>query len=82
MRSIINISLPKAMADQIKHEVKQGGYASTSEFIRALMREYNRAKLAEELHAETYKFERAYAKGPEYVKKAGFKVLKSLKDLR
>ena len=59
------------MADQIKHEVKQGGYASTSEFIRALMREYNRAKLAEELHANREQF-----------RKGEGKLLTSLRDLR
>jgi len=71
MRTIVNISLPKEMADEIKREVKREGFASTSEFIRALIREYKRAKLAEELHAQVRDFERG--KG---------KILRSLKDLR
>lgn len=82
MRSIINISLPKEMADEIKQEVKKGRYASTSEFFRTLLREYRRARLAKELHAETARFKKALAKGPEYLENAGFKELKSLKDLR
>ncbi len=71
MRTIVNISLPKEMAEEIKREVKREGFASTSEFIRSLLREYRRAKLAEDLHEQTLKFEAG--KG---------KLLKSLKDLR
>jgi Arc/MetJ-type ribon-helix-helix transcriptional regulator len=71
MRTIVNISLPKEMAEEIKLEVKKGHFASTSEFVRALIREYKRAKIAEELHKQTPKFEAG--KG---------KILKSLKDLR
>ncbi len=82
MRTIVNISLPKEMADEIKREVKREGFASTSEFVRSLLREYKRAQLAKELHAEVRRFERASAKGPDALEKAGFKVLKSLKDLR
>jgi Arc/MetJ-type ribon-helix-helix transcriptional regulator len=82
MRTIVNISLPKEMADELKREVKREGFASTSEFIRALIREYKRAQLAKELHAQVRAFERAKAKGPEALKKAGFSELKSLKDLR
>jgi Arc/MetJ-type ribon-helix-helix transcriptional regulator len=81
MRTIVNISLPKEMAEEIKREVKREGFASTSEFVRTLIREYKRARHAKELHAQVRSFERARAKGPEYVEKAGFKVLKSLKDL-
>ena len=82
MRTIVNISLPKEMAAEIKREVKREGFASTSEFIRSLMREYKRAQLAKELHAEVRAYERAKTKGPKALEKAGFKVLKSLKDLR
>jgi putative addiction module CopG family antidote len=41
MRTIVNISLPKEMAEEIKRDVKEGGYASTSEYIRELLR-FNR----------------------------------------
>jgi len=53
MRKILNISLPKSMADTVKQEVKQGGFASASEFIRHLIRLYNTEKLAKELNRET-----------------------------
>ena len=71
MRTIVNISLPKEMADQIKREVKREGYASTSEFVRSLIREYNRAKLAESLHAQREQFNKGHGK-----------LLTSLRDLR
>ncbi len=38
MRNILNISLPKEMVVDIKRCVKEGGFASTSEFIRHLIR--------------------------------------------
>jgi len=53
MRQIINISLPKSMADTLKQEVKEGGFASVSEFIRHVIRLYNTEKLAKELNRET-----------------------------
>lgn len=56
MRTIVNISLPKEMADEIKREVKREGFASTSEFFRALMREYKKIQLARELHAQSASF--------------------------
>ncbi len=71
MRTIVNISLPKEMADQIKREVKREGYASTSEFVRSLIREYNRAKLAESLHTQREQFNKGHGK-----------LLTSLRDLR
>ncbi len=71
MRNIVNISLPKQMVRVIKKEVKLEGYASVSEFIRHLIREWNTNKLAEELKKDRLRFEAG--KG---------KVLKSLKDLR
>ncbi|MBU4370091.1 ribbon-helix-helix protein, CopG family [Patescibacteria group bacterium] len=71
MRNIVNISLPKQLVKVIKKEVKVEGYASVSEFIRYLIREWNANKLAEELKKDRLNFEAG--KG---------KVLKSLKDLR
>ena len=53
MRQIINISLPKSMADSIKQSVKKEGFASISEFIRHVIRLYNTEKLAKELNRET-----------------------------
>lgn len=71
MRTIVNISLPKEMADELKREVRREGFASTSEFIRTLIREYKRAQLARSLYAQRRQFDQG--KG---------KVLKSLQDWR
>jgi len=57
MRKILNISLPKSMADTVKQEVKQGGFASASEFIRHMIREYKTNKLAKELKRMQKDFE-------------------------
>ena len=67
----MNISLPKEMVVDIKREVKAGKFASTSGFMRHLIRFWNTRKLAEELKKER----RAFRKGK-------YKVLKSLKDLK
>jgi len=71
MRNIVNISLPEKLVKVIKKEVKVEGYASVSEFIRYLIREWNNNKLADELEKDRLKFETG--KG---------KILRSLKDLR
>lgn len=70
MREVINISLPKSMADQIRLEVKKNDYASVSEFMRHLIRSWNTQKLALELENDRKEF-----------KKGKAKELKSLKDL-
>ena len=70
MRHIINISLPKAMADEVRAEVKAGRFASTSEFFRHIMRERATRKLLREIQQSRKEF--AAGKG---------KVLTSLKDL-
>lgn len=36
----INISLPDSFADKIAQEVKRGGFASVSEYIRSLIRKH------------------------------------------
>ena len=71
MREIINLSLPKVMANSVDDIVKEGNYASRSEFFRELLRSWMEGKILKEL-AESQK-EIANGKG---------KVLKSLKDLR
>ena len=70
MRQIINISLPDTLVKEVKREVKTGGYASTSEFIRDALRAWKRQKLAEELHHDRREFE--LGKGTE---------IKSLQDI-
>lgn len=71
MREIINLSLPKAMTKSVDDIVKEGKYASRSEFFRELLRMWMEGKILKEL-AESQK-EIASGKG---------KILKSLKDLR
>lgn len=71
MRQIVNISLPPALAKEVDIEVKNGNYASKSEFFRDLLRAWRRAELLKELKASQREVTRG--KG---------KVLKSLRDLR
>ena len=71
MRTILNISLPEELADDVKQEVKKGKFASTSEFFRHLLRLWNTEKLYRDIQISKKQFE-----------KGNFKVLKSLKDLR
>lgn len=51
MRQIINISLPEETVKMIKAEVKAGGYASVSEFMRHLIRLWNTKKLLNDVKA-------------------------------
>lgn len=70
MRSVVNISLPETTVKLVKKEVQAGGYASTSDFFRNLLRLWSARQLGEELRQDRKLF------------KAGKgKVLKSLKDL-
>ena len=71
MRKVINISLPPLMAKTVKNAVKAGNYASTSEFFRTLLRDWQENKLLDELKESQAEFDAG--KG---------KILKSLKDLR
>ena len=71
MREVINISLPPIMAKSVKDAVKTGSYASTSEFFRDLLRDWQEGKLLNELNKS--RAEITSGKG---------KVLKSLKSLR
>lgn len=59
------------MVKIVKKEVKNGDYASTSEFFRHLIREWNAGKLAMELNKEKERFDNGEGK-----------VLESLADLR
>lgn len=71
MRNIVNISLPEEMTKIVKREIKSGGFATTSEFFRHLLRLWSTHKLAEELRERREDF-----------KKGEGKILRSLKDLR
>ena len=71
MRQIVNLSLPKGMAISVEKIVKEGNYASKSEFFRELFRMWLEGRILKEL-VESRK-ELAAGKG---------KTLRSLKDLR
>ena len=71
MRNIVNISLPNSMVKIIKKDVKAGGFASVSEFMRHLIRLWNTKQLSNELKESKKQFDAG--EGIE---------LKSLKDLR
>ncbi len=71
MRNIVNISLPDSMIKIVKRDVKEGGFVSTSEFMRHLIRLWNAKQLGNTLENDKELFE--VGKGIE---------LKSLKDLR
>ena len=45
MREIINLSLPTETVKAVKKAVKVGHYASTSEFFRSLLRDWQEGKL-------------------------------------
>ncbi len=68
MRNIVNISLPQLLVKEVEQEVRDGGFASKSEFFRHILRQH---RMARELESDRKEFERG--KG---------KVLKSLRDLR
>ena len=71
MRSIVNISMPTTLKRDVEKAVKLGGYSTTSEFFRHLLRLWNSQQLAEELKRDRKKFQSG--KG---------KILRSLRDLR
>jgi putative addiction module CopG family antidote len=68
MRNIINISLPEKMAERVEKEVKKGKFASTSEYIRHLLR--------------MHEFEEEMDKRRKDFEAGKFTRLRSLKDLR
>ncbi len=70
MRQIVNISLPEETVKMIKSEVKKGGYASISEFMRYIIRLWRTDQLIGDINQSKKEF--SDGKG---------KILKSLKDL-
>jgi len=71
MRTVMNVSLPEQMAKDIEAAVKEGNFASKSEFFRHIIRLWNTKQLGERFREQKKTFN----------KKGGTK-LKSLKDLR
>lgn len=71
MRTVLNISLPSEMNADIKKAVKEHSYGTTSEFFRALFRQWKEEEILKNF--EMSKKEIIGGKG---------KTLKSLNDLR
>ncbi len=71
MRSVINISLPSELSAIVEEHIKDGKYATKSEFFRYLLRLWTEGKLLEGLIESRQ--ELLEGKG---------KILKSLRDLR
>ena len=71
MRTTLNISIPSTLKREVEKEVKEGNYASTSEFFRDTLREWRNAKLIRDIRES------------QLEARAGkTKVLRSLRDLR
>ncbi len=49
MRATMNVSLPNDMKAWVEEQVKVGGYGTTSEFFRELLREARQRQLREEI---------------------------------
>lgn len=71
MRTILNISLPKGMMSFVRRETKAGKFASVSEFIRFLIRDYEDRKVLRIVEEGRREYERGETKE-----------FKSLKELR
>ncbi|HEU4812926.1 MAG TPA: type II toxin-antitoxin system ParD family antitoxin [Xanthomonadaceae bacterium] len=65
----MNMSLPDQLKDFVDEEVREGGYASTSDYMRDLIRQRQRSKSAEflrQLIAEGLASGPAEPVGPKY----------------
>ena len=71
MREIINLSLPAQTVKAVKKAVKEGNYATTSEFFRRLLRDWQEGKLLNEL-----------LESRREIESGSGRTLRSLKDLR
>ena len=71
MRNVLNISLPKGMVSFVRREAREGNFASVSEFIRHLIRDYEERKVLKIVEEGR----REYGQGET-------KEFKSLKELR
>ncbi len=71
MRSVINISVPDLVRKEVDREVRAGGYASVSEFFRAVLRERKEQMLLRDVEESRREVQAGHAR-----------VLRSLKDLR
>ena len=71
MRNIINISLPADIKKDVESAVKEGQFASTSEFFRHLWREWKYNQLVKSVRMSQ-----------KEIREGKGKTLRSLKDLR
>lgn len=60
-RDILNISLPREMAQEVRKEAKSGGY-SVSEYVRHIFREWKKEQLAKEFDADRVQFTKGRGK--------------------
>jgi len=67
----MNISLPASLAEEVRTEVSEGGYASVSEFIRKLVRDWQEDRLLKQIK-----------ESEEEIRSGKGIHLKSLRDLR
>jgi Arc/MetJ-type ribon-helix-helix transcriptional regulator len=70
MRTTLNISMPASLKREVDKEVKEGNYASVSEFFRDAVRVWKENQLIRELHESQAEIARGEGK-----------ILKSLADL-
>jgi antitoxin ParD1/3/4 len=52
MMTTVNISLPETLKDFLDEEVKHGGYSTTSEYLRTLIRQAQKQKAQEVLETQ------------------------------
>jgi len=71
MRTVLNISLPSEMNADIKKAVKEYNYGTTSEFFRAIFRQWKEVEMLKNLEM-----------GKKEIMEGRGKTLKSLNDLR
>ncbi|MBI1956724.1 MAG: type II toxin-antitoxin system ParD family antitoxin [Acidobacteria bacterium] len=47
----LNVSLPKSLKEHVERQVREGGYSTPSEYVRALLREDRKQKAEQKLEA-------------------------------
>ena len=45
----LNVSLPKSLKEHVEQQVREGGYSTPSEYVRALLREDRKQKAEQKL---------------------------------
>lgn len=47
----LNVSLPKTLREYVENQVEEGGYSTPSEYVRSLIREDQKKRVAEKIEA-------------------------------